>query len=85
MATVTSALATARVSAKRLHAGANVVRVLYVGSANTLSDIILLAKIPNGALVTSMDGTFGTGNADSVMKVGWKSLGATSETAWPLV
>lgn len=82
MATFTSTLATAGVSAKRVHAGANVVRVKYVGAAATLSDIILLAKIPNGAVVNTMNGIFGTGNVDSVIKVGWKSLGTTSETAF---
>ena len=79
MATATSSLATAGAPVKINHAGDTAVRVKFVGSSNTLSDQILLAKLPNGALVTMLTGIFGTGNADSVIKLGWK--GARTGTA----
>ena len=82
MATVTASLATSRVSPKRLHAGANVVRVKYTGSANTLSDIVLLAKVPNGAIITDMNGVFFSSNVDSVIKVGWSGADSGSATAF---
>ena len=72
MATGTASLATASAPVRYNHAGTTSIRVKGVFSGHTLSDQILLAKLPLGALVTHLNGIFGTGNADSVIKLGWK-------------
>ena len=79
MATVTASLATAGAPVKMNHAGTTTVHVKLNTSGNTLSDIMLLAKIPQRALVTDVRGTLGTSNADTVIKLGWK--GAVAGTA----
>lgn len=85
MATFTSSLATGGAPVKADHAGNQGFRVKTAVSAATLSDIILLGKIPNGAIVTNVQGVIGTSNTDSVIKLGWKgknNTGAGSETAF---
>lgn len=83
MTTFTSSLATAGAQAKRLHSGSQTVRVRYnSGTGATLSDIILLCKLPNGAMVTDVQGTFGTGSTDSVLKLGWVGSDSGSATAF---
>lgn len=73
MATVTASdqLATPRA----VHAGVNAVRTTYTQNGATLSasDIILVAKIPNGALVLDgyMSGT--SGAAATILKLGIQS------------
>ena len=82
MATGTSTLATARAPVKEQHTGTMTVHIGYVGSANTLSDIIYLAKLPQRALVTMVDGIFGSGsNVDSVIKLGWDAPNAGNGSA----
>lgn len=84
MATSTSSLATAGAPVKMNHVGTNTVHIHYHGSAMTLSDIALLCKLPQRALVTDITGQFGTSNVDSVIKLGWKApnAGNGSETAF---
>ena len=85
MATVTASLATSGAPVKQNHAGTTSVHVKLNTSGNTLSDIMLLAKIPNRALVTDVRGTLGTSNADTVIKLGWRgdpSGTASNETAF---
>lgn len=85
MATFTTSLAQAGVQPKYNHTGVNASRVAYNLSAATLSDIVLIAKVPNGALITGVKGYFGTSNTDSVIKLGWKRAsdgGGGSETAF---
>jgi len=85
MATVTASLGTAGAPVKMNHAGTTTVHVKLNTAGNTLSDIMLLAKIPNGALVTDVRGTLGTSNADTVIKLGWKggiAGTASAETAF---
>lgn len=85
MATFTSSMATVGAPVHRNHAGTQTLFVHLDVAAATLSDIILLAKIPNGALVTDVRGTIGTSNTDSAIKLGWKgyfNTAAGSETAF---
>lgn len=85
MTTFTSSLATAGAPVKRNSAGQNAVRVAMAVVGATLSDILLLAKVPNGALITEMKGVIGSGNTDSVIKLGWRRHsdgGGGSETAF---
>jgi hypothetical protein len=84
MATVTSSLATAGAPMKQNHIGTTSFRVHIDVSATTLSDIVLLAKLPQRALVTDISGQFGTSNVDSVIKLGWKAPNSstTNETAF---
>ena len=84
MATATSSLATAGAPVKENPTGTTTVHVKADFSALTLSDILLLAKLPQRALVTQISGIIGTSNADSVIKLGWKApnAGNGSETAF---
>ena len=84
MATSTSSLATAGAPMKQNHVGTTTVHIHYHGSAMTLSDIALLCKLPQRALVTDITGQFGTSNADSVIKLGWKAPNSSTsnETAF---
>jgi acyl-CoA synthetase (NDP forming) len=79
MATVTSSLATAGAPMKALHSGLNTIRVHIDVSATTLSDIVLLAKLPQRALVTDISGQFGTSNVDSAIKLGWKAPNSSTD------
>ena len=83
MATFTSSLAGAAPVAKVQYAGPSTTSVSMVQGGGTLSDIYLLAKVPNGALITRVYGTGSVGgNADAVIKLGWKAQATTSETAF---
>ncbi len=85
MTTFTSSLSTPGAPVKRLHAAPVTIRVAMNMSAGTVSDIILLAKVPNGALIMALEGIIGTSNTDSAIKLGWKgksNTGAGSETAF---
>lgn len=83
MATFTSSLATAGAPVKSQYAGPTKVAVKMVQGGGTLSDIYLLAKVPNGALITAFYGTGSVGgNADAAMKFGWKAQATTSEAAF---
>lgn len=83
MATQTSSLATAGAPVKMNYAGATTLHVHIDASAQTLSDQVLLAKLPNRALVTALRGVFGSSNTASVIKLGWKGqVGASSEAAF---
>ena len=53
---------------KALHAGTSVVPWDFLSGANkfgTLSDVLLLGKIPNGSLITRQDVRFGATKADN--------------------
>lgn len=85
--TYTASTAQSGIQPKYDATGAQQVHVAYASAGHTLSDEILLCKIPNGALVTQVKGYIGTSNVDSVIKLGWKraSDGAgagASETAF---
>lgn len=85
MATSTSSLATAGAPIKQSHIGTTTLHVHMDNFAQTLSDLVLLAKLPQRALVTNVRGSFGTtSNADSVIKLGWRAPNSstTSETAF---
>lgn len=79
MATVTSSLATAGAPMKQNHVGTTTLHVHINVSATTLSDIVLLAKLPQRALVTDISGQFGTSNVDSVIKLGWKAPNSSTD------
>lgn len=79
MATLTSSLATAGASAQETHTGVVERRIHIDAFAQTLSDITLLAKLPQGALVTHLTGMFGTSNVDSVIKLGWKAPNSSTD------
>jgi hypothetical protein len=78
LSTLTSSLAVAGVQPRAVHAGVNVQTVQLVGSSRTLSDIIKLMKIPNGATVIDVYGMADTGEGQIVFKLGTNS----SETAF---
>ena len=79
MATITSSLATAGAVAQETHTG-TITRHIHIDAfAQTLSDITLLAKLPQGALVTHLTGQFGTSNVDSVIKLGWKAPNSSTD------
>lgn len=85
--TYTSSMAQSGIQPKYDATGVQNVHVAYQSAGHTLSDIIWLAKVPNGALVTMVKGYIGTSNTDSVIKLGWyrASDGAgsgASETAF---
>jgi hypothetical protein len=84
MATQTSSLATAGAPIKVNPTGTTTLHIHFHGSAQTLSDIALLAKLPQRALVTDISGQFGTSNVDSVIKLGWKAPNSSTnnETAF---
>jgi hypothetical protein len=79
MATVTSSLATAGAPMKQNHVGTITQRVHIDVSATTLSDIVLLAKLPQRALVMDISGQFGTSNVDSAIKLGWKAPNSSTD------
>ena len=79
MATTTSSLATAGAPVKMNHAGTTTVHIHANFSGNTLSDIALLCKLPQRALVTDITGQFGTSNVDSVIKLGWKAPNSSTD------
>lgn len=85
--TWTSSMAQANIQPKYDAVGVQSVHVQYNLAAATLSDIVWLAKVPNGALITSVKGFIGTSNTDSVIKLGWyrasdKAGSGASETAF---
>lgn len=84
MATTTSSLATAGAPVKMNPTGTTTVHIHANFSGNTLSDIALLCKLPQRALVTDITGQFGTSNVDSVIKLGWKAPNSSTnnETAF---
>lgn len=83
MATFTSSLAGNAPVAKVQYAGPSTTSVQITQGGGTLSDIYLIAKVPNGAMITRFYGT-GTvgGNADAAMKFGWKAQATTTEAAF---
>ena len=79
MATLTSSLATAGAPMKQNHVGTTTLHIHANMAAQTLSDITLLAKLPQRALVTDIFGQFGTSNVDSVIKLGWKAPNSSTD------
>ncbi len=79
MATQTSSLATAGAPIRENPTGTTTIRVHATFSAQTLSDIVLLAKLPQRALITDISGQFGTSNTDSVIKLGWKAPNSSTD------
>ena len=79
MTTITSTLAAATAPMKQNHIGTTTLHVHVDAFAQTLSDIVLLAKLPQRALVTDISGQFGTSNVDSVIKLGWKAPNSSTD------
>ncbi|KKK78728.1 hypothetical protein LCGC14_2840650 [marine sediment metagenome] len=79
MTTQTSSLATAGAPVKENPTGTTTLHIHANFSAQTLSDIALLAKLPQGAVVTHLTGMFGTSNVDSVIKLGWKAPNSSTD------
>ena len=70
IATYTSSIAVGGAQANAPHTGVQSVDVKYVGSANTLSDIVLLAKIPDQARIVDFYGNLNSAEALNVIKIG---------------
>lgn len=79
MTTQTTSLATAGAPMKVNHTGTTVIHIHGDFSAQTLSDLVLLAKLPQRALITDLRGFFGTSNTDSVIKLGWKAPNSSTD------
>jgi hypothetical protein len=62
-------------SPRAVHVGLNYAVGSYVASGRTLSDIILLCRIPNGATIVDFDVAGTSGETVSVFKLGIKSAG----------
>ena len=77
--TLTSSLGAATAPMKRNHIGTTTLHIHANMSAQTLSDITILAKLPQGALVTDISGQFGTSNVDSVIKLGWRAPNSSTD------
>ncbi len=83
MATFTGSGASSPAVAKSVYSGETVLRIGDKFSGVTPSDILLLATIPNGAIVTDLYGRADIGgNADLVLKLGWRGQGSVNETAF---
>lgn len=62
------------------HIGDNVVQGKFTTSGRTLSDIIFLAKVPNGVVITDWHIQGTSGETASTYKLGINSAGGTEST-----